>query len=704
MNILFLINAGLLALLSGFLLSRRIDRLTFFFTLTSLGLASWNICIFLTEERFFVSSINTISKLQLLSAMVFTNGLYYFCTSYPVPRGGKSHRLSLAVAAGMAAAVLFTNLITEARVVDGQIVYLDQGYVVYALYLMVLGIGALIALLRTYRRMPEYRPRIKYFLIGISIYVVNAIIFNLMLPQFGIYDYLIVGRLSATFPPLFMFYAITKHEFLDISIIINKYVAWVAVVAAMGLSFLLVMQYSPEGAVEVVALMVLGMFWGVYARPLQQFLLTSAKRKFIRGWYTPEEVISQLSTEITQEKNREAIFRTIEKVLDNVFELENSLVMSAVRDEQGNFSHYKVLHDGRKLPLDHPLINPFLTMEAPRLVEQLDPEVIEALEALGFKQNRRCLVLPFHSPEYLEGLIVLGERSNQQYYSEADLKFFHYLVSYVSPILYRLTPMEKLERLYFENKQKLHDAEIQLIRAQKIESIVHATRQCHHEIRTPLNIIRLGIGRIKSLEDLEAYKQVASEEISRALEIVEETLTITDVTKASPDRYSRLDVNEVLGRCAKLVDPRRYHLELELGDTGLVWGSLSDIQIVITNLIHNAMDAMGEEGNLALRSLRVGDSVVIEVEDSGRGIPEHLRSRVWEPYFSGHETEVGNSTAGRGWGLTIVNRIITEHMGTINFTSEVGVGTKFTVVLPALVENGEQENNKVIPFNSRRIS
>ena len=64
------------------------------------------------------------------------------------------------------------------------------------------------------------------------------------------------------------------------------------------------------------------------------------------------------------------------------------------------------------------------------------------------------------------------------------------------------------------------------------------------------------------------------------------------------------------------------------------------------------------------------------------GIAPELREKIWEPYFSGKVTAAGNHTAGRGWGLTICNRIITEHKGSIQCESELGKGSKFIVRMP----------------------
>jgi signal transduction histidine kinase len=101
---------------------------------------------------------------------------------------------------------------------------------------------------------------------------------------------------------------------------------------------------------------------------------------------------------------------------------------------------------------------------------------------------------------------------------------------------------------------------------------------------------------------------------------------------------------------------------------------------------------MPNGGALAFTTRANATDVVITVEDNGEGIPEKLRSKVWEPYFSGRGSDVGNSNAGRGWGLTIVNRIINAHQGTIRFTSEEKVGTRFVITLPR--KKSQDENRK----------
>ena len=166
---------------------------------------------------------------------------------------------------------------------------------------------------------------------------------------------------------------------------------------------------------------------------------------------------------------------------------------------------------------------------------------------------------------------------------------------------------------------------------------------------------------------------------------------MADVDRNAGNRAMDININEVIQRCQRLVDRSRYRVELDLAELPEIPAVFSDIQVVITNLIHNAMEAMPGGGSLAFTSRATPADVVVTVEDDGEGIPETLRSKVWEPYFSGRGSKIGNSNAGRGWGLTIVNRIVTAHQGTIRFTSEEKVGTKFIITLPRRKGQDEQK-------------
>ena len=98
---------------------------------------------------------------------------------------------------------------------------------------------------------------------------------------------------------------------------------------------------------------------------------------------------------------------------------------------------------------------------------------------------------------------------------------------------------------------------------------------------------------------------------------------------------------------------------------------------VFMNILDNAQDAMGESGTLTINLNKIDDKVKLEFIDTGAGIPEENLKKVFDPFFT--TKPVGKGT---GLGMSISYRVINDHHGTINVESEMGKGTKFTIVLP----------------------
>jgi signal transduction histidine kinase len=115
------------------------------------------------------------------------------------------------------------------------------------------------------------------------------------------------------------------------------------------------------------------------------------------------------------------------------------------------------------------------------------------------------------------------------------------------------------------------------------------------------------------------------------------------------------------------------HFDLSLPKI-CAWGR--ELNQVWTNLIENALDALDGDGTLTLRTSKEIDMVLVEIGDTGPGIPDAIQDRIFEPFFT--TKEVGS---GIGIGLDTVYRIIQKHHGNVRFTSQPGE-TRFEVRLP----------------------
>ena len=131
------------------------------------------------------------------------------------------------------------------------------------------------------------------------------------------------------------------------------------------------------------------------------------------------------------------------------------------------------------------------------------------------------------------------------------------------------------------------------------------------------------------------------------------------------------------------------HIETELSpDLPTIQASPSELQQVLLNLVNNAIDAIERPGGTVTVTTRsVGDEVVLEVQDTGKGIPEANLGRIFDPFFT--TKPVGQGT---GLGLPICYGIVEKMGGRITVESEIEKGTTFTVFMPWQAPEGKKSD------------
>ena len=168
-------------------------------------------------------------------------------------------------------------------------------------------------------------------------------------------------------------------------------------------------------------------------------------------------------------------------------------------------------------------------------------------------------------------------------------------------------------------------------------------------------------------------------EIARVEQIIAQLL---DLTRRPPGEPGEVDVNRLVRDTVDLVRPGATGGGIELVltlDPALapVRGHADPLQQVVLNLLVNAIDATPAGGRVSLTTRTADASTVLEVVDSGHGIPDAQLKEIFEPFFSTKEPG-----RGTGLGLFIVSQIVREHHGHIEVESEEGRGTTMRVILP----------------------
>lgn len=229
---------------------------------------------------------------------------------------------------------------------------------------------------------------------------------------------------------------------------------------------------------------------------------------------------------------------------------------------------------------------------------------------------------------------------------------------------------------------QLQHSQHEVLRGEQLAAVGQLAAGLAHELRNPLTSLKVLVQTANdqggpehlSKQDLVVFEQ----EITRLEQLIQHFLDF-----ARPPEMVRqtVDLTAVLDQTVRLVSGRAEQQQVVLRTE---WPSApvlldadgAQLRQVFLNLVLNALDVVREGGALVVRLLRSApDSVMIEVADTGPGIPAGQEERIFEPFFSTKET-------GTGLGLAICRRIVAAHQGSIAATNRPEGGAVFTVVLP----------------------
>ena len=331
-------------------------------------------------------------------------------------------------------------------------------------------------------------------------------------------------------------------------------------------------------------------------------------------------------------------------------------------------------------------------------------------ERLGKTDRLLILKKPFDNAEVCQLVLALTEKWSLT--KQAKLK------------------QEDLEKLVEERTNKLREAEASLYHMQKLEAIGELAAGIAHEINTPMQFVndnieylsecseklfevigayhrnlhdegspknwRDRIEEIQRLQELCRFDHMRREIPSAIEECLEGVHRVIDIVRAmkqlshpGKDEKTSMDINSAIQSTATITKNRwKYAADLEMNlapDLPQVGALSAEINQVLINLVVNAADAIaerygesGEKGKICIRTKKEADKVVIEVEDDGGGIPDDVKTKIFQPFFT--TKEVGKGT---GQGLAIShNVIVNHHHGSLEVQTEPEKGSCFIVKLP----------------------
>ena len=307
----------------------------------------------------------------------------------------------------------------------------------------------------------------------------------------------------------------------------------------------------------------------------------------------------------------------------------------------------------------------------PLLVEDVrkDTSISKRCHADKYKTSS-FLSVPLLSDGRLMGVINITEKTNGQPFSIKELSFVCAIASSAAEAVEKMILNEHLEK--------------QLKCFKNSTAVTRFTSSVAHELNNPLDgIMRYTRLCQEHLDDREILKeylfdiQFGLKRISEIIRTMQEFSFAGD-RKHNPIIRKEEDVNSLLKKSTSFYRKqsmcRSIRIDLELSE-GLPKVQDFGLSQVFINLINNAFDSIGRNGRLLIKSYFENDKIFIEFIDSGCGIDESIKTKIFEPFFS-------TKVKGKGLGLAIVKEILTCYGGEYSVENVMHGGAKFKISIP----------------------
>ena len=297
------------------------------------------------------------------------------------------------------------------------------------------------------------------------------------------------------------------------------------------------------------------------------------------------------------------------------------------------------------------------------------------------------------SSEGALGVINVADRLDGQGFTSGDLKLVATLAGLAGAALENALLVTDLRRVNHELQdanRRILEHQAAMVRSEKLSSLGRMAAGVAHELRNPLAVIS---GRAQILlTSLRKDQPPAADQLGRSLVTIEEQTRravriiagLSTYARERPPEMRVVALPEVVEEALELVKPQVKMDGVEVVtdfDPGLppIRGNRDQLQQVFINLAVNAVQAMRGGGRLAVGARQGSRMVTVTVADTGMGIPAENLAKIFDPFFT-----TKPEGEGTGLGLSIIQGIVQGHGGTVEVTSEVGVGTTFTLQFPAL--------------------
>jgi len=553
-------------------------------------------------------------------------------------------------------------------------------------------------LIYTYFRRSEGQTRLRYKLLWIALmcgYCGGAT--HLITVFFT--DFFPFGNFSIWFFPIMTAYAVLRHQLLEIEVIIKKTLVFAGLFASALAIFILPTLVIQEFIVAKMSLA--GRLAGLsistalivlVLKPLENFLIRITDRFLFQKKYDYKSLLKTFTTEVLTVLDLNRLTRLTVYKLADIMKMVSCgvLLFNEERDAYTLVASVGIKEKGISLGRENTLAS---FMERTRAYLSIRQEGKDSPLPENIKRDMNTLkvdlAIPLTLHDRMIGILTFGKKKSDEPYNQDDIDILLPLARTLSIAISNAELFDELSKTQAEAAQR-----------EKMAVIGTLSAGINHEICNPLGIVR---GQCEAfmlnLKD-GFYKDKTKEQLlDKAMDIMRKTIKEVDrataVTKrlssfAMPIKKIKLDevnINDEINEVMMLVGHELKLEKIDLikdipPDLPDIVADRKQIEEIFFNLIRNAGQAIGERGRITVKGrMTYNNRVMIEIEDTGHGVPEDKLEQIFNPFYTTKEPGKGT-----GLGLFIVRQIVEKNKGKISVRSKVGTGTTFTLEFPAAVK------------------
>ncbi|MCG3197669.1 MAG: Adaptive-response sensory-kinase SasA [bacterium] len=290
------------------------------------------------------------------------------------------------------------------------------------------------------------------------------------------------------------------------------------------------------------------------------------------------------------------------------------------------------------------------------------------------------------------GLVVADNKFSGRPITEQDIQLLSIIANQTAAALAHIRLIKELERFQDHLEEKVREAVAEkdraiedMVRRAKLASVGEMAVTVAHEIRNPLTAVRGFAQRLhrkyRDPEQVHAYAEIIISEVDRLNSVLGDVL---DFARNVDSVRKAVNLNDIVLRTIHLLEERfgshQVICETDL-DPSIPTCYYDEAQLtqVLINLMKNGAQAMKDGGVLFVRTQATDTHCLVDVTDTGVGIPPKIAKKIFEPFFT-------TKTKGTGLGLALAKRVVEEHGGEIRLDSAPGKGTTFRIMLPIRLE------------------